>query len=64
MLACLDGVYLLKQRHSSQFDTERSLPGVVFAACAVSFARSGHAITRIVFITNRCSCPLKGRLER
>jgi hypothetical protein len=28
-----------------------------FSPCAVSFARTGHAITRIVVITNRCSCP-------
>jgi hypothetical protein len=30
---------------------------VALVACALSEARSVHAITRIVVITNRCSCP-------
>jgi hypothetical protein len=35
MLASLDGMYLLKTRHSSQSDAERLLSGVAFVACAV-----------------------------
>jgi hypothetical protein len=37
---------------------------VALVASALSEARSVHAITRIVVITNRCSCPLRGRVER
>ena len=37
---------------------------VALVASALSETRSVHAITRIVVITNRCSCPLKGRMER
>ena len=37
---------------------------VTLVACALSEARSVHAITRIVVITNRCSSRLGGRLDR
>ena len=36
---------------------------VALVACALSEARSVHAITRIVVITNRWSRPLRCRLE-
>jgi hypothetical protein len=71
MLASLDWEPLLKQRlgrkelvRRSLMSTEKSLPVVGFVARAVSFARRGHAITRIEVITNRWSCRLGGRMDR
>ena len=64
MLAKFGWRVFVEASTSSQYDTERLLPGVAFVACAVSYARCGHAITQIVVITNRWSCRLRCNLVR
>ena len=64
MLAKFGWRVFVEASTSSQSDTERLLSGVAFVACAVSYARCGHAITRIVVITNRWSCRLRCNLVR